>query len=93
MFTFAKPLDEITEGDLQRLITDRIEENRQLEYKRELPSTSEGEKREFVRDVVSFANSAGGHIILVSLHRKEFRRSLLQLPTIKPTKRHYASKT
>jgi Schlafen, AlbA_2 len=63
MFTFAKPLDEITEGDLQRLITDRIEENRQLEYKRELPSTSEGEKREFVRDVVSFANSAGGHII------------------------------
>jgi len=36
MFTFAKSLDEITEDDLQRLLTDRTEENRQLEYKREL---------------------------------------------------------
>jgi Putative DNA-binding domain len=63
MFTFAKPLEEITEDDLRRLITDRVEENRQLEYKRELPGTGEGDKREFVRDVVSFANSAGGHIV------------------------------
>jgi hypothetical protein len=63
MFTFAKPLHEITEGDLQRLIADKVEENRQLEYKRELPRSSDQDKREFVRDVVSFANSAGGHII------------------------------
>lgn len=63
MFTFSKPLDEITEADLQRLIDDRAEENRQLEYKRELPGTGADEKKEFVRDVVSFANSAGGHII------------------------------
>jgi Schlafen, AlbA_2 len=63
MFTFSKPLDEITQGDLQRLIEDRVVESRQLEYKRELPGTGEGEKKEFVRDVVSFANSAGGHII------------------------------
>jgi hypothetical protein len=63
MFTFSKPLDEITEGDLQRLVEDHVEENRQLEYKRELPGTSDADKKEFVRDVVSFANSAGGHII------------------------------
>jgi hypothetical protein len=31
MFTFSKPLDEITQGDLQRLIEDRVVENRQLE--------------------------------------------------------------
>jgi hypothetical protein len=63
MFTFAKSLEEITEDDLRRLIVDGVEENRHLEYKRELPGTSEGDKREFVRDVVSFANSAGGHVI------------------------------
>jgi hypothetical protein len=63
MFTFSKPLDEITEADLQRLVEDNVEENRQLEYKRELPGTGTEEKKEFVRDVVSFANSAGGHII------------------------------
>jgi predicted HTH transcriptional regulator len=63
MFTFSKPLDEIIEADLQRLIDDHLEENRQLECKRELPGTSDADKKEFVRDVVSFANSAGGHII------------------------------
>jgi hypothetical protein len=63
MFTFAKRLDEITEADLERLIADRVEENRQLEYKRELPGSSDADKRELVRDLVSFANSAGGHII------------------------------
>jgi hypothetical protein len=63
MFTFSKPLDQITEADLQRLVEDHVEENRQLEYKRELPGTGGEEKKEYVRDVVSFANSAGGHII------------------------------
>jgi len=63
MFTFSKPLDEIIEADLQRLVEDNVEENRQLEYKRELPATGTEAKKEFVRDVVSFANSAGGHII------------------------------
>jgi hypothetical protein len=63
MFTFSKPLDEITEADLERLVEDHVEENRQLEYKRELPGAGAEQKKEFVRDVVSFANSAGGHII------------------------------
>ena len=62
MFTFSKPLDEITETDLQKLVEDHLEENRQLEYKRELPGTADSDKREFVRDVVSFVKSAGGHI-------------------------------
>jgi predicted HTH transcriptional regulator len=63
MFMFSKPLDEIIEADLQRRIDDHVEENRQLEYKRALPGTSDADKKEFVRDVVSFANGAGGHII------------------------------
>src|SRR6266566_4971831 len=63
MFTFSKPLEEISEQDLQGLIDGRVEENRQLEYKRELPGSGEADKKEFARDVVSFANSAGGHMI------------------------------
>lgn len=63
MFTFAKPLNKIAEQDLIRLIQDRVAENRQLEYKRQLPGNADRDKKEFVRDVVSFANSAGGHII------------------------------
>jgi hypothetical protein len=45
MFTFSTPLDEITEADLQRLVEDSVEENRQLEYKRELPGTGTEEKK------------------------------------------------
>jgi len=63
MFSFSKSLDKITEDDLLGLIKSEAVENRQLEYKRELPGIAEKDKREFVRDVVSFANSAGGHII------------------------------
>ncbi len=63
MFTFPKPLGEVTAADLKRLVEDSVAENRQLEYKRDLPGSGAEEKKEFVRDVVSFANSAGGHII------------------------------
>jgi predicted HTH transcriptional regulator len=63
MFSFSKSLDKITEDDLLELVKSAAVENRQLEYKRELPGVAEKDKREFVRDVVSFANSAGGHII------------------------------
>ncbi len=63
MFTFSKPASEIDEQDLLALISGRVVENRQLEYKRELPGTTDKDKRDLVRDVVAFANSAGGHII------------------------------
>jgi hypothetical protein len=63
MFTFSKPINEINEQDLVALIDGGVIENRQLEYKRDLPGTADKDKREFVRDVVAFANSAGGHII------------------------------
>jgi Schlafen, AlbA_2 len=63
MFTFSKPIGEIGEQDLLGLIESGVIENRQLEYKAELPETGDNAKKEFVRDVVSFANSAGGHII------------------------------
>ena len=63
MFTFSKPVGEINEQDLLALIDGRVVENRQLEYKRDLPGGTDRDKRELVRDVVAFANSAGGHIV------------------------------
>jgi predicted HTH transcriptional regulator len=63
MFTFSKPVSEINEQDLLALIDGRVVENRQLEHKRDLPGGTDRDKRELVRDVVAFANSAGGHIV------------------------------
>ena len=56
-------LEEIAEVDLQNLIDNAVSERKTLEYKQILPGYSEGEKKEFLSDIVSFANCIGGDII------------------------------
>ncbi|MFZ0889265.1 MAG: ATP-binding protein [Candidatus Binataceae bacterium] len=55
----SKQLDQITEADLNDLITLRIAERKTLDYKRQLPD----EREKFVADVSSFANTSGGDLI------------------------------
>jgi schlafen family protein len=57
-----KQLDSIQEGDLQDLIG-KDPERKIIEYKQSLSSNSHEDKREFLADVSSFANAAGGHLI------------------------------
>src|SRR4030095_8501924 len=63
MSFFGKRLESLTESDLQNLIDSGFGENRVIEYKRSLPGKTESDKKEFIKDIVSFANSAGGHVI------------------------------
>lgn len=55
-----KPLDQITEADLQGLIG--VSENRQLEFKANL-GRSDDDTKEFLKDVSAMANVIGGDII------------------------------
>lgn len=59
----TKPLSEITQDDLDALIRAEVREGRTIEYKRELGKGND-EGREFLADVSSFANTAGGHLLL-----------------------------
>ncbi len=59
----AKPLDELNAADIERLAETGEREGRRIEFKESLPGGSDGEKREFLYDVSSFANAAGGDII------------------------------
>lgn len=59
----SKPLDQITEADLTDLVTAGVAERKTLDYKQQLPGGSDAEKREFLADVSSFANTAGGDLI------------------------------
>lgn len=59
-----KPLNLIDELDLRALVTDQVREGRTIEYKQALPGTSDSEKKEFLADVSSFGNAAGGDLIL-----------------------------
>jgi hypothetical protein len=63
VLTLEKPLDMISEEDLKRLIENQVLEKKGLDYKLTLPSNSDGDKKEFLADVSSFANSGGGDII------------------------------
>ena len=58
-----KPLDGLTEADLAELITAGMPELKTLEYKQTLSGTSDADRKEFLADVSSFANSSGGHLI------------------------------
>jgi hypothetical protein len=59
----GKPLAEVKEDDLQSLVDNGRAEDRQLDYKLTLPGKARDDGKEFLADVVSFANSAGGVIL------------------------------
>jgi len=58
-----KPVDQITQSDLEGLIASEVVEDQTTEYKRDLNITGEQARREFFRDVSSFANAIGGDIV------------------------------
>lgn len=58
-----RPLDSVEESDLQELIDNQVPEGKTIEYKEALPGNSDGDKKEFLADVSSFANAAGGDLI------------------------------
>lgn len=57
-------LDAIAEPDLLALISTGVPELPIIDYKRESYGNSDTEKREFLGDVSSFANTSGGDIII-----------------------------
>jgi hypothetical protein len=65
------PLDEITKTDIDALVTNQTAETKTLEYKEALPKTTEGQIKEFLADVSSFANATGGDIIYGIKEKRE----------------------
>jgi hypothetical protein len=56
-------INTIALADIERLIADRVAEGKTIEYKSALPGGSDGDKREFLADVSSFANTSGGDLV------------------------------
>src|SRR5262249_19562514 len=46
------------------LVENEVAEGILIDYKRDVYGTSDGDKKEFLKDVSSFANTAGGHLIV-----------------------------
>ncbi|MGB3208426.1 MAG: ATP-binding protein [Crinalium sp.] len=58
-----KTFDLIVKNDIESLIINQVPESRTIEYKEKLPGNSDEDKKEFLADISSFANSSGGDII------------------------------
>ena len=75
----SKPIDQITAADIRSLVTSRVPEGDQIEFKRELPAKAKSQrdpwmigqqkigdyaKDKILKEVVSFANAYGGVLVL-----------------------------
>jgi hypothetical protein len=58
-----KQLNDIAEADLIALISNGVAEGRTIDYKRTLPGGTDGDKKEFLADTSSFANTGGGDLV------------------------------
>ncbi|PJN93996.1 ATP-binding protein, partial [Amaricoccus sp. HAR-UPW-R2A-40] len=56
--------DSIQEQDILQLIDNGVREGLLLEYKRDRYGQSDADKKEFLKDISSFANRSGGHLII-----------------------------
>ncbi len=63
MFIHGKLFSDLDETDLQSLINNQVTEGKSVEYKSSLPGNSDRDKKEFLADVSSFSNSAGGYLL------------------------------
>lgn len=60
---FYKPLNEVNLNDLTLLVSNKVKEGIQLDYKLKLPEGNDKGKVEFLRDISAFANTNGGYLI------------------------------
>ena len=58
-----KYLDKIELTDLEQLQSNAVLEGKTIEYKKQLPTNSDADRKEFLADISSFANASGGDLI------------------------------
>lgn len=69
-----KKLSEVTKDDIKQLVYNQVFEGKTLEYKSVLPGNGDEDKKEFLADVSSLANTDGGDLIYgVSEDKKEIK--------------------
>ena len=76
--------DEISEADLDELIEAGVPEGLVIEYKRDPYGRGDAEKKEALKDITSFANTAGGHLIVGMEESNGVAKKITGLPSVDP---------
>ena len=63
MELFSKALNEVSIGDIETIVHDKIPESRVLDYKLEIHPATDAGNKEFLKDISAFANTIGGYLI------------------------------
>ncbi|WP_274426905.1 AlbA family DNA-binding domain-containing protein [Chelativorans sp. YIM 93263] len=64
MSIFKPILQEVAEADIQQLLADEQHEGLGVEFKRDMYGNADADKKEFLKDLSAFANSAGGQLLI-----------------------------
>jgi len=67
----VKSLDSLNWDDIGRLLNNKVQESKTLDYKEELNLQGDGASKEFLFDLSSFANTEGGLIIFGIREKKD----------------------
>lgn len=63
MYILGIRADKVVESDIKRLIENQIQENKSLDYKKELHISKDADKKEFLFDISAMYNTDGGCLI------------------------------
>lgn len=63
MYILGIRADKLVESDIKRLISNQIQENKSLDYKKELHISKDNDKKEFLYDISAMYNTDGGCIV------------------------------
>jgi Putative DNA-binding domain len=77
-----KPIEQIDKATINTLVRDKVSEHRSLDYKVIFPGNSDDEKREFLSDVSSFANSSGGDLVYGVADERDDNNKATGVPSV-----------
>src|SRR5947209_7493670 len=66
-----KQFDKIEKADLESLVLNEVREGRTLDFKQQLPSNADKDKKEFLADASSFANATGGDLLIGVVEKRD----------------------
>jgi hypothetical protein len=82
MGLFDKPVLQLAESDLHALIADKEAEGKTLDYKRDPVGQRDADRKEFLYDASSFANTLGGDLVFGMEEKKGLPTNLVGLAGI-----------
>lgn len=69
-------IEDIEAQHIQDLIVNSVVESRSIEFKSQLPGSSDGERKDFLGDVSAFANASGGYIFYGIVEANGYAQSI-----------------